>query len=297
MPGQGTVFAFTKLAWGDGPNGEWKSLGFNVDGLTTTAASTNVCQPKSGAQTSTPYPDGNNGIDNSFGKNVLPLLLDMDPSFVTDVNNSITDGLFDALLKVDCLPTAGDATMLTTKAYAGTSLGAPPKFDGTDQWPVAPEFLSNPTDVESSTLVFPSCSVAGAAFDTGGQASQALVLNIPFQTNGMTTSLKLRLYDAHVTMTLAANRQSATGAVIGGVLDTEELVLEVKKVGYLLGICNNAIFPSLITAVRQASDIMSDGTQDATKTCNGISIGIGFEAKQVQLGGVGPATPAMMACP
>ena len=47
----------------------------------------------------------------------------------------------------------------------------------------------------------------------------------------------------------------------------------------------------------QASDIMQDGTQDPTKTCDGISIGIGFEARVVQLGAAGYAGDVNVAEP
>ena len=39
--------------------------------------------PNSGASTSVPYPDGNDGIDNSFGKNLLPILLSLYPNHTT----------------------------------------------------------------------------------------------------------------------------------------------------------------------------------------------------------------------
>jgi hypothetical protein len=108
--------------------------------------------------------------------------------------------------------------------------------------------------------------------------------------------MNLRLYAARVTMTLSADRKSATGGTLGGVLNTEELVTEVQRVGYLLGLCNSSMLPNLITLVRQASDIMADGTQDPTQTCNGISMGLTFEMKQVQRGNVGPATPPGATC-
>jgi hypothetical protein len=91
-------------------------------------------------------------------------------------------------------------------------------------------------------------------------------------------------------MTLSTDRKSATGGMIGGVIKTEDLVAEVKKVGYLLGVCNQALLASLIMQIRQASDILSDGTQDPQKTCDGISIGLGFEVTQAQRGPIG--TPA-----
>jgi hypothetical protein len=98
-------------------------------------------------------------------------------------------------------------------------------------------------------------------------------------------------------MTLSADRKSATLGTIGGVLNTEEFVAELKKVGALLDLCNSSLFDSLITQVRQASDIMSDGTQDPTKTCDGISMGLNFEMGQAQLGDVGPVMPMGAACP
>jgi hypothetical protein len=85
--------------------------------------------------------------------------------------------------------------------------------------------------------------------------------------------------------------------MIGGVLNTEEFVAEVKKVGALLELCDSQVFTNIITQVRQASDMMADGTQDPTKTCDGISIGLGFDMKQIQLGEVGPPTPVGASCP
>lgn len=46
---------------------------------------------------------------------------------------------------------------------------------------------------------------------------------------------------------------------------------------------------NIFTQIAQTSDIMQDGTQDPTKTCDGISIGLGFEASVVQLGPMVPA--------
>ena len=82
-----------------------------------------------------------------------------------------------------------------------------------------------------------------------------------------------------------------------GVLDTDEFIKEIKKAIYAI----NPLFCGLTGQVepqmRQASDILVDGTQSAAKTCNGISIGFGFTMKQMQLGGVGPKTaPATMTC-
>jgi hypothetical protein len=292
--GEGTVLAGTKLVFGEGNSGQWKKVGVNIDGLTSTAASKDVCKPNAGASTLTPYPDGDDGIDNSFGKNLLPQIISLYPNWVGDINNGIKNGIFTVLLKMECLPPKGDVPVLTTKLFGGTTLGAMPKFDGTDTWPVAPELLSNLMDPESSTIVFKKSSVTGTTFDSG--KNETFILTVPVMTQSKSTSIKLTLYGAQTTMTLADDRKSATNGMISGVLNTEEFVAEIKKVGALLGLCDSTLFTNLVTQVRQSSDIMADGTQDPNKTCDGISMGLGFEMKEVKLGDVGKATPVGMSC-
>ena len=293
--GEGIVLAVTKLSFGDGNNGQWKKVGVNLDGLSSTAASSDLCKLNDGAFSVTPYPDGENGIDNSFGKNLLPQMIALYPTLVADTNNGITNGVFTVLLKLDCVTKTGDVPSFTTKLFGGTALGSKPKFDGTDKWPVAPELLSDPMNPQSSTIVFPSSSIVGDAY--AGGKNETFILTVPLNTTTTSSSIKLTVYAAHTTMTLSADRKSAIGGKIGGVLNTEEFVAEIKKVGALLALCDNSIFPGLLTTIRQASDIMADGTQDTTKVCDGISIGLGFEMKEVLLGDVGKATPIGASCP
>jgi hypothetical protein len=295
MPGEGTAFAGTKLIFGEGNSGQWKKVGFDLDGLTSTGLSTDVCMTNSGGMPGTAYPDGDNGIDNSFGKNLLPSILSLDPTWVSDINNGIKQGLFDILLKLLCLPPTGDVPVLTTKLFGGTTLGSMPKLDGTDKWPVAPELLADLKDPESSTIIFAKSSVIGSTFDSGN--NETFIVTVPVSSLTMSTAIKLTLYHAHLKMNLSADRKSATGGVIGGVLNTEEFVTEVKKIGYTLGYCDNPLFAGLLTQIRQASDILSDGTQDPSKTCDGISMGLGFEMTEALLGAVGPATPIGDSCP
>ena len=295
MSGEATVLAGTKLFFGEGNSGQWKKVGTNIDGLVSTAASKDVCKPNADAAVITPYPDGDMGIDNSFGKNLLPQIISLYPTWVTDINNGIKNGAFTVLLKLECLPPMGDVPEFTTKLFGGTKLGSVPKFDGTEKWPVAPELLGNPMDPDSSTIVFKKSSVTGTAYDS--VKNETFILTVPVMSQSGSTSIKLTLYAAHTTMNLAADRKSATTGMISGVLNTEEFVAEIKKVGHLLKLCDGPLFGNLLTQVRQASDIMADGSQDPDKICDGISMGLGFEMKEVLLGDVGPATPVGMACP
>jgi hypothetical protein len=294
-PPTGTTFATSQLLFGDGSNGQWKSLGFDIDGQTWTSGSTTHCQPNSGATPGTAFANGNNGIDNSFGHNLLPIIVSIDPTFVTDANGGLTNGTFSLLLKMYCLPPMGNVSPMLTKLFDATPLGSTPKWDGTDAWPVAPELLINPTNPESSAISYPNSSVTGSVFDTG--PNQSFVLMLPMNLNGKAFTMKLNVFAARVTMTLAADRQSTTGGVVGGVLNTEDFVTQVSELGSALGLCGQTVLNNVITTVRQASDIMSDGTQDPNQTCNGISIGLGLDMTLAQLGVVGPAAATQMACP
>src|SRR5262249_26322814 len=156
--------------------------------------------------------------------------------------------VFTVLLEMECLPDTGDAPALEMKLFAGEDLGHPPKFDGTDKWPVEPDLLSNSMDPESSTIIFNSCSVKGTTFDAGKSWTFILTLTIA-TVQGGSTSIKLTLYAAQMTMTRSADRKSATAGTIGGILDTEEFVTEVKKVGALLGLCGTSLFDGLILQI------------------------------------------------
>lgn len=290
-----TVLAVSQLQWGEGSSGEWQGYGFDLDGRVSTAASTDVCQPSSGGSAAVAYPDGTAGIDNSFGKNILPVLLALSPSFAADTNASLDSGGFTTLLELMCLPPEGDVPVLAARLFDGLPLGAAPAWDGTDVWPIDPWLLSDAGDPTSSTALFPASSVTGTAFDAG--TGGTFVLTIPISASGSSTFVRLTIRAARVTMTLSGDRTSATAGRIGGVLDTEELVAELEKVGVLLGICGSPIYDSFVTQVRQASDILADGTQDPATTCNGISIGLGFEMSPAQRGDVGTTRPAGPTCP
>ncbi len=291
-PTSGTVFALTQLSFGEGSNGQWKSIGYNIDGLVSDGSSTDVCQPNAGGSANFAYPDGDDGIDNSFGKNLVPIILSLAPSWPDTVNTYLQEGFFNTMVKVYCLPPAGDASGLTSKVFGGTALGSTPSYDGTDEWPVAPEILSDLEDPESSTLILENGTVIGDAYDSGDPST--IILTIPIEFQDEITLIKLTLYEARLTMTLSEDRKSATGGTIGGVLNVEEVIDQLDKVAFAAGVCSEAQYQTALTIVRQSADILNDGTQDPGSTCNAISFGVSFEMAEVQLGPVGaPVTPGL----
>jgi hypothetical protein len=101
-------------------------------------------------------------------------------------------------------------------------------------------------------------------------------------------------------MKLSADGVTATEGMLSGVLATKELEEAVAKMAQALSseLCSGSTIDSIKQSIRQGSDIMKDGTQDPAKECDGISVGIGFEAVRVTLAGVAPkASPSPSPCP
>jgi hypothetical protein len=292
-PGDGSdvVFAIDKLLLGDAnrdgtPNSQngWKQYGFNLDGKVSTKDSKDLCKPAGGAAPSQVYPDGIDGIDNSFGKNILPIILGLSSGAGTKVNDSINQGKFTVMLDLAKLGTGDTYNPLSAKLYAGGDLGAAPKWDGTDAWPVRPELLSNPADVTSSKVSFPNGYLTKNTWVSGDKGDLTLSLSI----SGFT--LDLTIGSALIAVDLDAAHKTGANGTIAGIIETEVLISEIKKVAGAFDktLCTGSTIDGIANQLRQASDILKDGSQDPTKTCDGISIGLGFSAKVVKLGPVAP---------
>lgn len=302
-PGDGagdTVFAVSKLYLGDtnrdgSPNqaNGWKQYGFNLDGKVSTKDSTDLCKPAAGGSPSSVYPDGDNGIDNSFGKNILPIILGLASDASAEVNAGIAEGDFTIMLAMEALGADADYNPIVTRLYGGKDLGHPPKWDGTDAWPVIPELLSNPQDIKSSKIVFPQSYLRENLWVSGSKAPLTLNLTVADFT------LSLTIGSALLAVKLDPDHKGGREGTIAGVLETEVLISEIKKVAgaFSKDLCSGSTIESIANQLRQASDILKDGTQDPNKTCDGISIGLGFDVEQVVLGPIAePAQPGGNPC-
>lgn len=288
-----TILAMDQLLLGDtNASGQpdknaWKSLGYDIDGLQSTPASTNHCQPIAGGSKAAIQSDGNAGIDNSFGRNLLPILTILQPTTSQRVNQSLTTGEFTIVFALKNLGTAATEIGVSSAIFGGTALplGArPPHFDGTDVWPVSSNFVAN-HDVNQPTLTFPSSYVVDDTWVSGSGAT----IDVPLVLSGF--SLNLHIQSAIVSMRVSGRgaNATATGGIIAGVMETERFVSEMKQLVGAINpsLCAPTTFDGIAQTIRGASDIMLDGTNgDPTKSCNAISIGLGFAAGPVKLGPV-----------
>ena len=290
--------------------GRWCSSSTKFRTVTGTASLKSSSITNSGGAPGTVYADGDDGIDNSFGKILLPIITSFAPTASADINESIQEGGFTIIVNIDDLGAGQNYDPLTAGLFAGVTLvddphaampmELTPAFDGTDLWPVAPELLATGSPMDNcqddpctSQVVFNQAYMTDGTFVSGSPGSLDLALSVA----GF--SLNLTIAQAVISMDINEARTDAQNGTIAGVIPVEQLISELQKVAgsFDEGLCSGTTFESIADQIRQASDIMADGSQNPDETCNAISIGLGFNAKPVLVGVVdNPAEPQPDPC-
>lgn len=270
----------------------WKEFGFDIDGQATAADTSKHCLPAQGGSAGD-FVDGPMGRDNSFGRNVLPAVNALVPPLDKQANDAIATGQFTQIFAFEGLGSEADVPSLVTRVYGGAPLGKAPAWKGSDCWPVLHETLTDPKDVASAKTTFATAKLVNNRWDSNGEQVFDLTLNVA----GL--ALPITIHRARMSVQLAPTHQGGALGQIGGLVKTEEFVSRLRIVAGFLGSTACDVFDStLANQIRRASDLLEDGTQDPTKTCNAISVGIGFSLRQVGLGTVAPAaTPVEDKCP
>jgi hypothetical protein len=294
--GTGSVtMAISELFLGDtdpdgtpDPNNGWEHFGYNIDSVPASDLA-KFCKTVDNAGPVSVHQEGLNGIENSFGHNILPLILTLASDASSKINQSIAAGTFTIMLSMEDLGTGASYNPIVTQLFGGGNLGSVPKFDGTDMWPVVPELLNNPTSIaDGSKVQFKTSYLTSNTWVSGSKGTVTLSLAI----EGYTISLNIA--NAVLSMVLSADHKTATGGIISGVIPTTQLTSQIQLVAGSIdsSLCGGQAIQSILDEIAQASDILSDGTQDPTKTCDGISIGLGFNAALVQIGPIAPPATA-----
>lgn len=281
------TYAVTKLYLGETNRSDqvikdaWKEYGENLDGLVSTRSDPgpNHCRRFAGAD-SAKHEDGLLGIDNAWGRTILSFILGLVPTPSKTTNEQLAKG--SRAFAVSLLPPAGG-----TPARAGfltlAQTTSPLKLDGTDVRSASPSSVAGTPDSPNAISSSPKM---GGRLVASGVAAGTYVFEMPL--SGDTWRIPLRF--ARVTMTISTDGTTASTGTLSGIVQTEELVNELTKVAGRIStqLCSGSTLDTIKTTIRQASDILSDGTQDAARACDAISFGIGFDAVKVSVAGTTP---------
>lgn len=275
----------------------WKHYGYNLDGLVSTATDQNHCRPVSGANPRSVKTDGDGGIDNSFGENLLPLFMSLTPTLSKSINQWLAAGNGTGIIRLDHFidpAQAPNQNGIGASLYEAAPKGSPALFNGGDVWPVTSESVSG-GNIDAPRVVFPHSYVSGGLWVSGRGSNFVLKLD--------STRFPLRLPLSRVVITArikgSGKTASAVDGTIAGVMNTQTYIADLENYAPLIdpSLCNGPTFQSFAQQIRAASDIMSDGSNgDPSKTCDAISVGIGFSGFAAQIGSVVAVAQRAAAC-
>lgn len=260
----------------------WKAYGYDLDGLVSDKNSTNVCTLSAGAPKSNQN-DGLNGIDNSWGQVILPIIQSAASLPTPSASESAFIDTGNFTIQIQVVGLSDDpqqsAVGLTAQVFVSGAYGnGTPAFDTSTNWPVLSTSVNDGQTIASGAKVaFPSAYVSNGTF-VSGAGPNPVVLNV--NLNGIIMSIAI--HEAVITFEHTAHADAMYGT-IAGVIDTQEFLTALQKVAGSIStsLCGSA-FDGIAQQIDQAQDILQDGTNVPNVACDGISIGIGFNAKLVQ---------------
>ena len=288
VPTTGPTLEAAELYLGDSDwsgqksNDAWQLFGRNVDGKSFDKNNTiGHCKLHAGAPASVAY-DAPNGVDNSFGRHFIPLLESVSwQSPAANAKTFVQNG-FTVLLELAGLGNASDKSPLIAAYYVGSkNINPLPKFDGSD-------CLRLDSYAGVPAALFTSATIVGNHFNS----LTPVTLKFPLHQSDpyLWQPFYLTIHQATISVVLSADHQSGKLGIVSGVLDREQFIEAYRQLqgGGSKGLCSGSAWDATAEQLRQFADVMVDGTQDANKECNGISIGIGFTMVASGLGQTGP---------
>jgi hypothetical protein len=288
------------------PTGDdWQDYAFDVDGLHFTDAcqAHYHCQLQPGADVDHELFDGPMGVDNSFGRNVVPFLTSLasDPSQAETA--IIAAGDYSLAIQLQKIAAGSDDSGVHAQIFAvqgsdvngGTSGNPTPPtdaqwIDGSYVWHPYADSLTDASVTDpslyQSTERFEDSYITENQWVSGTKGTVHLRLGIAGGT------YDLFIHQAVLTLQLSSDHRIGTHGILGGVLSVQELAMAIAENDVPLDIHGCTGFPnelsSIVAEVGAMADINLDGTQHPDEPCDGISIGIGFLTTAATLGGPAP---------
>ncbi len=297
--GEQVVFAFKDIYIDQGDG--WSTIGYDLDGLCSVGDEPDVeCYPP--AASSTPEIDGEGGIDNVLGHEILPLTLVAVPDLATAAVRDQDLGIGALILVVHEWSGEEDdpdvRAVLTQSVYGTPGLpdggppvveipdgglsyddgGVPPlpEWEGNDWWWVRTEtFLGG--DLERPMLE------DDAAYVAGGTLVMRLPDRVPIILSGTERAAIFKLTGAVLTVHFAEDRRHAD-AVLAGRWPVADILVEIEHANICRDTEDYATFARLLDL---AADIRATpGTGGAGAICDAVSVGMTLRGTRAHFGGL-----------
>ena len=273
----------TELQDGTRSADAWQTLGYDLDGRDTTASdsrtNTNTCQRFAGSPSAV-LADGVGGRDDNFGSHIMQMLVQLQPNAEDSFNQQIAGGGTTWLLRLDNVG-APDNANVPGALYETAPLGTrpPPRWDGTDSFPVLTTSL-----VDGSSLDQPKVVFLGGYMTGGTWVSGAAPMRAQFSFGMGSGSADLPIEGAIFSFPTSTTGASPSG-VFAGVMRATAAQDALGVLAQAYGICpGGPIFGQMSSIVSQAVDLVMGAPQyqDVNVTCDSISIGLGLYVAPAQ---------------
>ncbi|MBI2396062.1 MAG: hypothetical protein HYV09_41245 [Deltaproteobacteria bacterium] len=255
----------------------WQQYGWDLDGRATSAEDSKIsldsCKRPAGSPTKV-LTDGALGRDNNFGQHFMAVMKSLKSDIEEAVNGQIAGGESTLLLRLDGVG-GDDDPSVPGALYVAGARGAAPMWDGADVWPIDGTSVDSMKEPKAK---FPKGYMAGGVWVSGEIGSTTTAFPLPgFLGMGAWVTLESAV--------LTFDVKTGANGTIGGGVAVSNLIAGFRPAFESFGICpGNATYDQLVMTLAQSADLVSGAPQlqDTARTCDAISIGLGFVAVPVQ---------------
>lgn len=262
----------------------WKSYGYDLDEVCTTLEQSTenlgTCRRPAAAQQDSLL-DGHRCRDNNFGRHIGGLVRASMPDAEDVLNDTVGAGTSTWLLRIDDVDSAPNDTYAPAILYrtADERLTTPPKWDGNDVRTVLSDSVVDGS-LGKPVLAFSKGYISNHVWVSGEPAYARLMLPISrdvfITLNTQSAVFSLELDDKH---------QTGRNGVLAGVLAVTDIDGILRPIASSAGFCpGSSLYDSVLKTAAKAPDVVISAPklQNTLLTCDGISVGIGFEVVPVQ---------------
>ncbi|MGE0327444.1 MAG: hypothetical protein AB7S68_34350 [Polyangiaceae bacterium] len=260
----------------------WQQYGTDIDGLSSTETSQAHCKLQPGAkpEVKTDAPDG---VDNNFGKVILPILLAVTPTPSDAMAMRVAQGRSLTLI------VGPDLRAPNLLGSMGRATSPTSSYDLSKPWlAFSPDTMDNTS----------RCGLSGQGSETQLRLNGFGTWDLRVPVEGR--DLVVPIHRTQVLAELEPGSALPQNSIIVGVIRTEELVDAVRRVAGFVdeALCGGSTIESIVSQIRAASDLSySAGPGDPSVECDAISFGMGVELDPVVVQGRVPPEAVPNACP
>ncbi len=305
-----TAFAIKQISLDEGGD-RWRRIGFDLDTLCSDGTiATADCTPATPPIVVGGAEDGVRGIDNTFGRVLLPALLLAAPALAVEARQDQELGRYDLLLQLTRYNGTDDDprvdVVMSQTEYVAPSVGvrdggvpmpadicgARPRWDGTD--------IAYPGDL---AFVGGDPTMPRLHDDHAYVRGGVLVVTVPDRSeldlSGDGRTVRVRLTGATLVGTLSRDRRNLQNVVLSG----RWSITDVLEVLPLFGLCpgvpaDDSQRAVVMQLLNMGADIRSNPATDRMGLpCDAMSFGLMAQGYRVTVGAVVPSSAMLTPCP